>query len=60
MEKEAEDVGDGDWERATDESLEKAVSDASDAFKHATSYVIGEQNRHAKCQERPKLKQYSG
>lgn len=39
---EDEEVGDGDWERATEESLAKALKDAKASVSHATSYLIGD------------------
>lgn len=37
----AEEVTDGDWTRATEESLAEALAEAKETFKHASSYVIG-------------------
>lgn len=42
MEDEEDEVEEGDWERATEEGLASALSDAKDRFTHSTSYVIGE------------------
>lgn len=39
---EDEEVGEGDWERATEESLAKALEEAKEAVNHARSYLIGE------------------
>lgn len=41
-EEEEEEVGEGDWERATEESLAKALEEAKDSVNHARSHVIGE------------------
>ncbi|CBN78798.1 GTB1; RNA binding / hydrolase, acting on ester bonds, also similar to transcription elogantion facto [Ectocarpus siliculosus] len=46
-EEEEEEVGEGDWERATEESLAKALEDAKDAVNHARSHVIGLKGEHA-------------
>lgn len=37
-----EDVGEGEWQRATAENLAEALSSAKEAFNHANSYIIGE------------------
>lgn len=37
-----EEVGEGDWERASEESLAKALEEAKEAVNHARSYLIGE------------------
>eukprot|EP00903_Cladosiphon_okamuranus_P017486 g16106.t1 len=34
-------IGEGDWERATEESLAKALEEAKEAVNHARSYLIG-------------------
>lgn len=36
-----EDVGEGDWERTTEEKLSSDLKDAKDAVNHAKSYLIG-------------------
>lgn len=41
-EEEEEEVGEGDWERCTEESLAKALEEAKEAVNHARSYLIGE------------------
>lgn len=41
-EEEEEEVGEGDWERCTEESLAKALEDAKEAVNHSRSYLIGE------------------
>lgn len=38
-------VGEGDWERATEESLATALEEAKEAVNHARSYLIGELSR---------------
>lgn len=40
-EEEPEEVGEGDWERASEESLAKALAEAKEAVTHAESYLIG-------------------
>lgn len=40
-EEQDEEVGEGDWERATEESLGKALEEAKASVSHATSYLIG-------------------
>lgn len=39
---EEEEIGEGDWERASEESLAKALEEAKEAVNHARSYLIGE------------------
>ncbi|CAM9648035.1 unnamed protein product, partial [Ascophyllum nodosum] len=41
FEEEDAEVGEGDWQRATKESLEAALEEAKEAHTHASSYVIG-------------------
>jgi len=41
-EEEDEEVGEGDWERCTEESLAKALEEAKEAVNHSRSYLIGE------------------
>lgn len=42
-------IGEGDWERATEESLEKALKEAKESVTHARSYLIGELCRVEFC-----------
>lgn len=44
-------VGEGDWRRATEETLEKELSDAKEAFSHSKSYVIGGYDKKEKLRK---------